>query len=207
MKRQDVEVVSKTTVFKGYFQVDRYQLRHREFEGGWTKPMQRELFERGHAVAVLLFDPDRDALVLIEQFRIGAYVGLSRPWFGPEDSPWLIEIVAGIIEDGEGLEEVARREAREESGCEIQEMFEMTKFFVTPGASTESLIVYCGRVDSSRADGVHGLEDEGENIRVRVVPCDEAFRWLDEGRITNATCLIALQWLRIHHAEVKARWA
>jgi len=206
MKRRDVEVIRKQTVFKGYFQVDAYELKHRLFDGGWSRPIRRELFERGHAVAAILFDPDRDALVLIEQFRIGAYVGAEMPWFGDATSPWLIEIVAGIIEDGEDLEDVVRREAREEAGCEIGEMFEVMKYFATPGACTESLIIYCGRVDSSKIDGIHGLEEEGEDIRVRVVPCREAFDWLESGKITNATSLIALQWMRIHHDEVLARW-
>ena len=206
MKREDVHILRKETVFKGYFQVDRYDLTHKTFGGAEGKPVRREVFERGHAVGVILFDPGHDAVVLIEQFRIGAHAGLEQPWFGPEQSPWLLEIVAGIIEDGETPIDVARRESEEEAGCRVEDLFEVMTFFATPGASTESLIIYCGRIDSTTADGIHGLEEEGEDIKVHVVPCEEVWRWLDSGRFTNATALVALQWLRIHHDEVKARW-
>ena len=206
MTRDDVNIFEKTTPFEGYFRIDRYRLRHRLFEGGWSGELTREIFERGHAVAVLLYDPDLDTLVFIEQFRCGALAAASSPWFGAGFSPWLLECIAGIIEDGESPEEVARREAVEEAGCEIGEIVPVCHYLVSPGGTSESLFVFCGRVDAQNAGGVHGLTEEHEDIRVLAVPSAEAFRWLDEGRFNNAMTLIAMQWFRMNHETLRARW-
>jgi ADP-ribose pyrophosphatase len=167
----------------------------------------REIFERGHAAACLLYDPDLDKLVLIEQFRAGAYAALASPWFdGGETSPWLIEIIAGIIEGGEEPEAVVRREALEEAGCVIGHMEPLFHYLVSPGGSSESMFVYLGRVDAANAGGIHGLAHEGEDIRVLVVDVSEAFEMLDAGRIVNGMTLIPLQWFRAHHEELRRRW-
>ena len=169
--------------------------------------ISREVFERGHAAACLLYDPDLHKLVLIEQFRPGAYGALASPWYDDaEDSPWLIEIVAGIIEHGETPEAVVRREAVEEAGLEIGEIEPLFHYLVSPGAMTESMFVFLGRVDARNAGGTHGLRDEGEDIRVLVVDVEEAFAMLDAGRIINATTIIPLQWFRAHHGELRSRW-
>jgi ADP-ribose pyrophosphatase len=202
----DIEILDTATVYQGYFRVDRYRLRHRLFAGGWSQPFFREVFERGHAVAVILYDASRDALVLIEQFRIGALAASRAPECTVRFNPWLVEVVAGIIDDGETAEEVARREAHEEAGCAVRAMFEVCRFVLTPGVSSETITLFCALVDAPAGGGVHGLDHEHEDIRVVVVPAAEAFGWLDAGRITNATALIALQWFRLHHAEVRARW-
>lgn len=203
----DVEVESRETVFSGYFRVDQYRLRHRLFAGGWSGAVGREVFERGHAVAVILYDPDRDLLVLIEQFRIGAFAALaSQPHLEGTMTPWLLEVVAGIIDEGESPETVARREAMEEAGCEILELEPVCRFLLSPGVMTESLELFCGRVDAGGVGGIHGLEDEHEDIRVLAVPVGEAFRWLDEGRFVNATALVAMLWFRLHHEDLRRRW-
>jgi ADP-ribose pyrophosphatase len=195
---KDVEILEKSERYRGYFRIDRYRLRHRLFAGGWSGAFDREVFERGHAVGVLPYDPAADAIVLIEQFRIGALVA------GME--PWLIEVVAGIVEEGEESEEVARREALEEAGLAIQALLPMCHYLVSPGASSEAVHLYCGRIDSRGAGGIHGLAEEHEDIRVDVLPYAEAMRWLAEGRITNATALIALQWLGLNRDRVRAAW-
>jgi len=207
MKHDDVKIIEKKTAHDGYFRLDAYRLKHRLFEGGWSDEMSREVFERGHAASAVLFDPQADRLVLIEQFRIGAYTALESPWFDGGFSPWLIEIVAGIIEEGEDPEEVVRRESVEESGCEILDLVPIGHYLVSPGASSESMFAYCGRVDSSNAGGIRGLDHEHEDIRVLSVPAGEVFQWLDEGRIYNSTALVCLQWFRIHYDELKARWS
>ena len=207
MKAGDVEVIEKETAFEGYFRIDRYRLKHRQFEGGWGPELSREIFERGHAACCLLYDPDLDRLVLIEQFRPGTYAALASPWFdGDETFPWLIEIVAGIIEDGEEPEAVVRREALEEAGCAIGHIEPLFHYLVSPGGSSESMFVYLGRVDAANAGGVHGLKHEGEDIRVLVVDVAEAFAMLDAGRIVNGMTLIPLQWFRVHHQELRRRW-
>ena len=148
-KRSDVGVIERETVFQGYFRVDRFRLRHKLFAGGWSSEMSREVFERGHAVTVLPYDPARDEVVLIEQFRPGA--------FAAGKNPWLIECVAGIIEDGEMPEDVAYREIVEETGLSVSDQWHMLGMFVSPGAVTEFIELYLGRVDARDAGGVHGL--------------------------------------------------
>ncbi len=207
MKAGDVEVIEKEAAFEGYFRIDRYRLKHRQFEGGMGPELSREIFERGHAACCLLYDPDLDQLVLIEQFRPGAYAALASPWFDEgEDTPWLIEVIAGIIEDGEDPEVVVRREALEEAGCEIGRIEPLFHYFATPGGSSESMFVFCGRVDARGAGGTHGLKDEGEDIRVFAIDVEDAFAMLDAGRIINAMTLIPLQWFRAHHEELRRRW-
>jgi ADP-ribose pyrophosphatase len=202
----DVEIVNKTTPFEGHFRIDRYRLRHKLFEGGWSGELTREVFERGHAVAVLPYDPDRDRVVLIEQFRIGAHAALVSRWFGDGASPWLIECVAGIIEQSEDPEDVVRREVLEETGCSVTDILPLYHYMPSPGGASESVFVFCGRVDAMAASGIHGVSDEGENIRVFAVSPDEAFTMLDRGRIANAMTIIALQWLRANRERVRKRW-
>lgn len=195
---RDVEIISKETVFKGYFQIDRYRLRHRTFAGGWTDEMVREVFERGHAVVVLLYDPDRDKVALIEQFRPGAY---AAGWH-----PWLVECVAGIIEDGEHPDDVARRETREEAGADPTDMIHIGDYLVTAGGSSESCRLYCARVDSSAIAGTHGLAHEGEDIRVFLVDPAEGLGMCRDGRINNAMAVLALQWLALERDGLRAKW-
>lgn len=194
----DVEVLAKDTVFKGFFQVDRYRLRHRTFAGGWTAEMTREVFERGHASVVLLYDPDRDRVALIEQFRTGA---LAAGWY-----PWMIECVAGIIEDGETAEQVARRESEEEAGATPADMIEIGRYLVTAGGSSESCALFCARIDSSLIDGIHGLVEENEDIRVFTLPTDDAYAMVKDGRICNSMAVVALQWLMLERDDLRQRW-
>jgi ADP-ribose pyrophosphatase len=193
-----VEILDKTTPFEGYFQIDVYTLRHRKFDGGWTGTMTREVFERGHAAAVLLYDPDRDRVVMLEQFRIGAFAA------GVES--WLIEVVAGIIDPGEAADDVARREAVEEAGREVSDMVPIGTFLMTPGASSETLAMFCGRIDSEGAGGIHGLDHEHEDIRVFVASPEEALGRAMAQQCPNANTVISLQWLLLNRAELKERW-
>lgn len=197
--RDDVEVIECTPCFKGFFRVNRYQLRHRLFAGGWSQVLGRELFERGHAAALLPYDPVRDQVVLLEQFRIGA--------LETSPTPWLLELVAGIIEPGEAPDEVVQREAMEEAGLTPDKVEKALSYLVSPGGTTERIDVYVGRVDASRASGLHGLADEGEDIRLHVVSRELAYRWVEEGRIDNAASVIALQWLQLHREALLQRWA
>lgn len=192
------QIEEKTVVYKGFFQMEKYCLRHELFAGGLSPTISRECLERGHAVAVLPYDPQRDRVILIEQFRIGA--------LEQKDGPWLLEIVAGIIGPGESKLEVARREAMEEAGCELLDILPVCEYLVSPGGTTESITLYCGRVDSTGVGGVHGLAEEHEDIRVLVLPSDDALALLDSGRVLSATTLIALQWLARRREALRERW-
>jgi ADP-ribose pyrophosphatase len=192
-----VVVLAQKIAYDGHFKIIRYRLHHALFAGGMSRELMREVFERGHAVAVLPFDPERNQVVLIEQFRIGA--------FGVLDHPWLLEPVAGIIESGESAPEVARREAAEEAGLELLDLVPACTFFASPGGSTETCQVFIGRVDAADAGGIHGLADEGEDIKVHVVELERALAGLGE-RTQAATTVVALQWLALHRAELEQRW-
>jgi ADP-ribose pyrophosphatase len=198
MQDPQYEILETTTGYAGFFRLLRYRLRHRLFNGGWSPVLTRELFERGHAAAVLPYDPETDQVVLTEQFRIGA---LQAP-----GGPWLLEIVAGIIEAGETPEAVVRREAIEEIGCAVGELVSICDYHVSPGGTSERIHLFCGRVDASQAGGVRGLADEGEDIRVLVMPADEAISHLRAGKIVAAAPIIALQWLMIHRASLRGQW-
>lgn len=198
MDRDAVEIVEKQAAFSGYFRIDRFRLRFPLFAGGMSREVSREILERGRVVAVLLVDPDRDAVVLIEQFRPGPFAAGAHPW--------LVEIVAGVIEGDESAEELARRESMEEADCAITDLFPVMEFFTSPGASTENVTLLCGRVDSTGAGGIHGLADEGEDIRVMAVTVDRALEMLRDGRIVNAKTIVALQWLAMNYDSVKERW-
>jgi len=192
------DVLARETVYQGFFSLERYVLRHTLYKGGWSSPLIRELFHRNNCVAVLLYDPDRDEVVLIEQFRTGA---IQQP-----KSAWLLEIVAGAIEEGETAEQVAYREAMEEAGCEIIELVEIMQFYTTPGGSSERITLYCGRVDSKGIGGVHGLHEEGEDIHVTAVKSDQVFKMLEDGKIESGVPIIAIQWLNIHRAQLREQW-
>lgn len=193
-----VDLIDKRTVFDGYFQILRYRLRFSLHEGGMSEAIDREVFERGQVAAVLPVDPVRDQVVLIEQFRIGPY---AVGW-----DPWLLEGVAGIIEQGESAEDVAKREAREEAGCEITDLVPIMRYLSSPGACTETVALFCGRVDASGAGGVHGLDEEHEDIRVVVYGMDEAIGMLNAGKIVNGKTIIGLQWLALNYPQLKRRW-
>ena len=198
MSNKQFEVLAKETVYHGFFRLEQYTLKHTLFRGGWSQPITRELFRRGNCVAVLLYDPDRDEVVLIEQFRVGAVYQPQRAW--------LIEIVAGAIEEGETAEEVAYREALEEAGCEIKELIEIQQFYTTPGGCSERITLFCGRVDSTAVGGVHGLVEEDEDIHVTTVKFAEVFQMLEDGKVESGIPIIAIQWLYIHRDKLRARW-
>lgn len=199
MDARDIEILDATLAYQGYGRIDNYRLRHRLHDGRLGQPVLREVYHRGHVAAVLPYDPARDAVVLLEQFRIGAHLAGMRPW--------QIEAVAGMIDGDETPEMVARREAREEAGLALQELVPIARYLVSPGAITETVALYCGRVDSRNAGGVHGLREEGEDIKVETVPAGRLAAMLEDGTIANALTIIAVQWLLLHHRMVRERWS
>jgi len=199
MKQGKVEIVSRSIAYDGFFKLEKYRLRHQLFKGGMSDEMSRELFERGHAVAVLPYDPLRDELVLLEQFRIGALAD-SR-------GPWLTEIVAGMIEHGETPEQVAKREAIEEAGCELLELLPILDYYVSPGGTSETIQLYCGLVDTSKVqEGIYGLDEEHEDIRVVKVNFEQAVAQLEQGQINSAAPIIAIQWLMMNRDTLRSQW-
>lgn len=195
--RQDVTIVSRDTAFQGFFAIDRIVLRHRLFAGGWSQDFSRELFRRDQAGGVLLYDPQADKLVMVEQFRVGLLDAMDQ-------SPWALELVAGILDDGETARDMAHREVHEEAGLTIGTPEFICNYFNSPGGSTERITLLYAEVDASQASGIHGMADENEDIRVVVLSFDEVWQAFQSGRINNAMAIIALQWLRLKRAGINA---
>lgn len=189
-------IIDETTPYQGFFSLKKIELKHTLFNGGWSKPITRELLYRGNCVAVLLYDPLRDEVVIIEQFRIGA--------MQLKEQAWLLEIVAGAIEPGETAEDVAYRESVEEAGCEIQELVKINDFFTSPGGTSELLSLFYGRVDATNIGGIHGLDEENEDIIVTTMKFDAVYQLLLEGKILSAIPIIAIQWLYINREKLRA---
>lgn len=196
--KKDVEIMSKRKLFNGFFQMTEYRFRHRLFAGSWSHEITREVFERGHAGAVLPYDPQRDQVVLIEQIRF--------PAIESSETPWLLEAVAGMIEANESPEEVIRRESIEEAGLIIGRAEKALSYLSSPGGTTERIHVYIGEVDSTTAKGIHGLATENEDIRVHVVSREQAYQWVEDGTIDNAATVIAIQWLQLHYQKLHGKW-
>ncbi len=193
--KKDVKILKKDAVYNGFFRMEKYQLQHTLFAGGWSGEMTRECFVRGNCVAVVLYDVQRDKVILIEQFRVGAI-------HNPINTPWLIEIVAGIMEDGETAEDVARRESLEEAGCEILELIRINSFYLSPGGSSEKITLFCGLINSENVGGLHGVADEHEDILVRAVPFAEAYEMVERNEIDSVIPILALQWLAFHRHKL-----
>lgn len=196
--KNDVEIIARETLYSGFFSLELYRFRHRLFNGEMSGEVRREIFERGHAAVLLPYDPVRDEVVLVEQIRIASYE--TSP------TPWLLEMVAGMIEEGETPEEVARREAQEEAGLTVGRTRPVLSFLASPGGTSERSSILVGEVDATTAEGIHGLADENEDIRVHVVSREQAYQWVEEGKIDNAASVIALQWLQLHYQKLRDEW-
>ncbi|MDW3207660.1 MAG: NUDIX domain-containing protein [Alphaproteobacteria bacterium] len=194
-----VDLIRKETPFQGYFRVDRYHLRHSQFRGGMGPEISREVFERGHAGAVVPYDPNTGEIVLIEQFRAGALAA-------NDPDPWLIEIVAGIIEEGETAENVVLRETEEEAGVAVTDLVSLGTHYMTPGGSSESIAFFAGRCDASSVGGVHGLLSEGEDIRAFTLPLQEAVDLVLNNRIRNATAALGILMVHARLEDLRRRW-
>lgn len=193
-----VKILSRRRGFDGFNKLDVLKLQHEQFAGGLGPAIEREVAERGEAVSVIPYDPWADRLVLIEQFRVGAFASGRHPW--------LVEIVGGRFEEGEVAEQVARREVVEETGCAVDRLEFLTQYMINPASTTEAMTLFVGRVDSNGAGGVHGLDHEGEDIRVFTVPAAEAIGWIGTDRISNATLLIAMQFFAANRERLREMW-
>lgn len=188
------KLLNRDTIHDGFFKLDIFRVRHDTYRGDEIE-VSRELYYRNDAVAVLLYDPVNDKVVMIEQFRIGA--------IDDDQGPWLLEIVAGMIDEGESVKQVARRECLEEAGVEIHAFETIHTFYTSPGGSSEKIYLLCGLIDSTPVGGIHGLDHEGEDIKVCVYDYDEIDDLLGSDHISSAIPLVALQWLKINRERLR----
>jgi ADP-ribose pyrophosphatase len=195
----DIELLGVETGFARHLRVEVVRFRHRLFAGGWSGERVFDVVRRGAAAAILMYDPDQDSVVLIEQFRVAAlYAG---------SSPWQVETVAGLVDTDETPEAVARREAREEANLDpIGPLVPIQTMLPASGSYDEAVSLFCGRVDSRGAAGVYGLAAEGEDIRVVVKTVAEIETMLDAGQIESAHTLVCLYWLLRHRDRLRRQW-
>jgi ADP-ribose pyrophosphatase len=180
------EIVASEILHAGFFELRRLTVEHDLFAGGRTKPLRREILHGTDVTAAILFDPRSDRVVLTEQYRPGAHVaGID---------PWLLDIVAGRIDQGESPAEAIRREIEEESGLIPDTVCLIGRYLTAPHLSSEQVHLYCATVDASRAAGTHGLAHEGEDIRLVTLDRVDAVS-LPSSRPLSLWAALALSWL------------
>ncbi|HYF08497.1 MAG TPA: NUDIX domain-containing protein [Acetobacteraceae bacterium] len=195
-----VDILGEETVWNGRFPLQRVTFRKRRFDGGEGGVLTWELWRRGFAVAVLPYDPWSDRVALIEQFRIAALAaGIN---------PVVTECPAGLLDPGESEEATATRELQEETGLQANRLARIGKYILTQGGCDETISLFAGRVRLPEPGviGDHGLAHEHEDIRLRVVPADEAIAMLDDNRIENATAALCLGWLARRRDALRREW-
>ena len=190
-----VEVLEKQREYDGLYKMDKVSLRFERFDGTLSEPVTRLVFERGDSVCVLPYDPDEDAVLLIQQFRYPAYVRN-----GPG---WLWEIVAGVQDKSRDRVAVAHAELLEEAGYQVETLVPIMNFYSSPGGSSERIYVYLGYITSeNHLSQGGGLVRENEDIAVSLVPFQEAMNMIESGSIVDAKTIAALQWLALHKTDL-----
>lgn len=193
----DVEILERREPYANFFAVEDYTIRYRQFDGSMGPPIHRTAFVSCDAATVLPYDPARDRLLLIEQFRAG-------PFARGDAQCWSLEAIAGRIDPGETPEETLRREALEEAGLEVGELHFCYGYYPSPGAKTEFIHTYVALTDlPDSAAGLGGLMHEGEDIRVHLVSYDRAQALLESGEIGNAPLVTSLQWLAMNRERLR----
>ena len=194
----DVQILSQDEPYSGFFAVQVCHLRHRTHAGGVTPPLRREALVSGDAVVVLPWDPVRDRVLLIEQFRVA-------PLLRRDPQPWLLETVAGRVDAGETVEDAARREAIEEANLTVTRLIPAIHHYPSPGILGEYLYLYVGIADlPDGIEGVHGLESEAEDIRGHVIPRADLTRMAMAGQLANGPLAMIALWLELRHDAIRA---
>lgn len=190
---KSISIHKETTLYQGFFRYCHLELSHSLYEGGYSETMQREVFERGNAVVVLLYDPNAQSIVLVEQFRAGAAKKANNK--NTPETAWLLEPVAGMIDVGETPEEAAIRESLEETGANIHSLEFISKYYPSPGACDEEILLFAAQVDENQVLKHAGNANEHEDIKVVVMPYAEAKSKLLNAEFNVASTFLAVQWL------------
>ncbi|SLN39549.1 ADP-ribose pyrophosphatase [Falsiruegeria litorea R37] len=193
---KDVVVRSHKRPYLGYFTMEEATLQHRRFDGSMGPELSRSALINGHASVILPYDPVRDCVLVIEQFRAPAF-------FIGDPNPWLIEAVAGMVDPGESPEDAARRETREEANVEVTELFSAGDGYSSSGSSAEFLHLFVGIADLSAPASTGGLATEGEDIRSHIIPYTEFMDRLDQGKLKNVPLISIANWLGRNHDRLR----
>lgn len=184
-----VEVLEKNIVFDDFFRIEAATVRFQRFDGALSRPVRRLCFVRGDSAAALLYNPSRDTLLLVHQFK---YPTRSH------GSGWITELVAGGIGHHEDPADAVQREILEETGYQVSELHHLTTFYVSPGGTSERIWLYLGMVsDASRIAPGGGLSSEDEDIEVVELPLREACAAVRQGAISDAKTIVAILWLAL----------
>lgn len=180
------KIVSKKNLYDGFFKMNEIVLKYKKYDGTWTNSISRELFGGAQVSAVLPYDPLKKEIILIQQFRPGT---ISKNL-----DNYLIEIVAGIIDEGETPEDAAKRECFEETGCVIKKLIPIQGYFPAPGSSESFYHLFLGETETFSGTRIMGLENENEDIKVQSFKSSKVREIMQKGKILNGLTLIALQW-------------
>jgi nudix-type nucleoside diphosphatase (YffH/AdpP family) len=187
-----VRILKESREYDGFFKIDKAVLQYERFDGEMSEEITRLNFNRGDSAAVLLYDEKKDSVILVKQFRYPAYVN---------DGPgWILEVVAGAVERGRDAVSVARAELLEEAGYHVGDLEPISRFYVSPGGTSERIYLYLGHAHRKISSG-GGLISEHEDIQVLEIPLDEAMEMVEAGEICDAKTMIALQWLKLHRTR------
>lgn len=193
-------IISRKIEFEGFHKLETIEMQHKSFRHeGWSTTISREVYHAGEVVVALLYRPETDEILLNEQFRVGAFVAGA-------ENPCLLECCAGMIDEGEDVEAAARREAKEETGCDILALEPIGHVYPSPGGVNETFYMFCGRISDAQHGGIFGMEEEAEEIKTHLLPSREAIRLLDEGKITNAATVICLHWFARNKDKIRKKW-
>ncbi len=195
---QDVAVLARREPYANYFSVEEFDLGYRRYDGKISDTVNRAVFITGDAATVLPYDPVRDRVLVIEQFRVG-------PYARGDGQPWLLEPIAGRVDANEGPEAAIRREAQEEAGLDLGEIFAIGSYYPTPAAKSEFLYSYVGIADlADGVAGIGGLDEETEDIRAHILPFDRLIELVDGGELSNGPLLLSAHWLARNRERLRA---
>ena len=197
-KCENIEVIKKDTLYKKFFRVEEYFFKYPRYDGKMSAPVSREVMDRGNSAGILLYDPDKEKLVFVEQMRVGVFIA--------GEYPWVLECAAGMVDPGETPQQVVIREAKEEAGAEVLSVEPIVEYFASPGGITEKLFLFCGRVNADQVAEYAGLPSENEDIHIVVLSVEEAEKMLAEGKFNNALTIIAVQWFLMNKEKLRKKW-
>ncbi|GHE00778.1 tellurium resistance protein [Defluviimonas sp. 20V17] len=185
----DLDVLSVARPWAGFFAIEEWQFRHRRFDGAMGPPIRREAFVTPDAVSVLPYDPVRDRVLVVEQFRAG-------PAARGDPQGWQLEAVAGMIDPGETPEQTARRECQEEAGLALGALHRVCGYYPSPGTHTEFVTSFIGVADlPDGAAGQGGLAQEHEDIRSHLLSFDALMALIETGEAATGPLLVSAFWL------------
>jgi len=198
-KTKDFEIIHREALFQGYFRVDLFHIRQELYKGGWSEVFKREVLDTGKEAAfILLFDPEEDKVIMIEEFRSGVMA------YG--ENPFLLQCVAGIVDAGETPQTAAKREAKEEAGCTVTQIQKIYSYYPSPGCQSQKTTLFVGRTKAPEDGSVYGLPEEGEDIKIVVMDASKAINLLYTGELKDASSIIAMQWFSLHRTDLRSRW-